>query len=677
MQTVTRFAGAGLAEVKCILWVQAFDAETKQMMLAMFSLGDVLAGAAVPTARLSASASVLLQLPEQRRSDFDHAGFSVWQLSNDLYSGTEGCRAWTEREGRNGSLSFQEMVSLVPALLLDPGPSQLCIDMCAAPGSKSQQLLQIMRAKAGKAEPEGLVVSADVSAQRACLALYRVLSNAESPASCAALANAKDFPHMLDPTGARLEFGGILADVPCSGDGTARKNGQIWRSWARKEALGLHSLQRNILLRALHLMPPGGTVVYSTCSLNPVENEAVVLWCLRKWRSKENVDVELLDTPALCLAKCGISAAPGLDRWVVPSPQRGGPLFSSWQEVPEELKGDGVAGTSLRQEMFADGCDDIGGFCAPKEMARCARLYPHRGDYGGFFVAVLRKGFPPAGTPAVKLTPIKMGDRGAGKKGNRGHPLMTSQFGPVRREDPWWAEIVKFFGVNAAWAEERLQKGLFFWQRLHGNEFPERLLLVSEAVAKLWAAVPAAPGRQPAWVRLGVILFEQLPKGFQTQAALSRWRISSEGAPRLGAVLGSRRACLPAGQLLAMLRAEHRQMDLELFSPQLLQLLVNARPEEGGTRYDCGAVLLGVEGLGLPGWETCWLPAVLTPRFLRLLVDDDASEGLAEAMEEDAKQQIPLSKQQVHPAPVSADHPAPPPGCWAGLAKAAHELCSR
>ena len=96
----------------------------------------------------------------------------------------------------------------------------------------------------------------------------------------------------------QLRFDRILCDVPCSGDGTLRKNIGIWKSWQPMDGNGLHalvtwlfsvsseinvpcSLQLRILQRAMKLLKSDGRIVYSTCSLNPVENEAVIAEALK------------------------------------------------------------------------------------------------------------------------------------------------------------------------------------------------------------------------------------------------------------------------------------------------------------------------------------------------------------------------------------------------------------
>merc|ERR1719410_2949012 len=80
----------------------------------------------------------------------------------------------------------------------------------------------------------------------------------------------------------QLRFDRVLCDVPCSGDGTMRKTPYIWKSWTHRDGLALHIRQLNILNRGLDVLKVGGRLVYSTCSLNPLEDEAVVCAALRR-----------------------------------------------------------------------------------------------------------------------------------------------------------------------------------------------------------------------------------------------------------------------------------------------------------------------------------------------------------------------------------------------------------
>ena len=81
--------------------------------------------------------------------------------------------------------------------------------------------------------------------------------------------------------------------MPCSGDGTFRKNMALWRNFNAHMGHGLHSLQLEILIKGLSLLKKGGRLVYSTCSFNPIENEAVVAAALKHYiKQVEIVDVK-------------------------------------------------------------------------------------------------------------------------------------------------------------------------------------------------------------------------------------------------------------------------------------------------------------------------------------------------------------------------------------------------
>jgi len=89
-------------------------------------------------------------------------------------------------------------------------------------------------------------------------------------------------------------FDRILCDVPCSSDAAIRKIPQKWSSWSPRESQTLHPLQMKILQRGLELLKVGGKISYSTCSLNPIEDEAVIAAILQMYGDKIRLlDVEL------------------------------------------------------------------------------------------------------------------------------------------------------------------------------------------------------------------------------------------------------------------------------------------------------------------------------------------------------------------------------------------------
>ena len=102
-----------------------------------------------------------------------------------------------------------------------------------------------------------------------------------------------------------MMFDRVLCDVPCSGDGTVRKNPLIWRSWTPYLGPSQHVLQTRIVTRGLQLLKVGGVLVYSTCSMQPAENESVVADALRRFKGQvELVDVsdKVGKNPVVCVS---------------------------------------------------------------------------------------------------------------------------------------------------------------------------------------------------------------------------------------------------------------------------------------------------------------------------------------------------------------------------------------
>eukprot|EP00927_Polykrikos_kofoidii_P068187 TRINITY_DN63559_c0_g1_i1.p1 TRINITY_DN63559_c0_g1~~TRINITY_DN63559_c0_g1_i1.p1 ORF type:complete len:780 (-),score=96.82 TRINITY_DN63559_c0_g1_i1:44-2383(-) len=604
-----------------------------------------------------------------RRREFDNAGMSVWEMDGLIYEASAEAKAWAERENRRGTLTFQEVVAMVPGLLLCPRPEDICLDLCAAPGNKSVQLLKAM--ERGTDSPRGAVLSGEIDAQRCCIVLPRLLAKASSAASCAVLANARHFPLLFDEiSGEKLAISRILVDVPCSGDGTARKNLQLWHSWRRREALALFSKQRNILLRALQLLSPGGLCVYSTCSLNPVENEAVVLSALRR-----NSRVELLDACSVFSSICSLRCEPGLTTWVVPSPQRRGPMYSKWADVPRDLRfGDcqTTCKTPLRSDMFPIDELQANTDISCDLVRNCSRFYPHHGNTGGFFVALFKKcgeaastasqlsshigtvvastnasprleQMPGAATTIDVLANADLSDDRAASAANpsskislaschssaRNHPLVSATWRRVSSEDEAWRSLSIFFGIDEAWASQQLSRGLLFWQCIGG--VPVRLSRVSIGVARLFDASPS-DRRTLSWVRIGTFLFEHLPKSFLTGVTATRWQVAAEGARTVSRIISRRIMVLQPREMVTLLRAPHRQYPMESWDGAVRDA-IQTGALEGNGRHNCGGVLIGVKYTHHDSRDV-WAPAALTPQLMRLLVGNEDAEALLEMLEE-------------------------------------------
>lgn len=147
--------------------------------------------------------------------------------------------------------------------------------------------------------------------------LVHQLRRLNSPASFVTAKDAQFWPMLLRGENTTDEeraqegmFDRVLCDVPCSGDGTARKNPGIWKHWTASSAHSLHPLQLSIALNGARLAKVGGYICYSTCSMNPIENEAVVAEILRSADGSLELVDKRPDMP-------GIVARPGWTSWKV------------------------------------------------------------------------------------------------------------------------------------------------------------------------------------------------------------------------------------------------------------------------------------------------------------------------------------------------------------------------
>ncbi|PPR07386.1 hypothetical protein CVT26_013702 [Gymnopilus dilepis] len=285
-----------------------------------------------------------------------------------------------------GNISRQEAVSMLPPLFLDVEPHHKVMDMCAAPGSKTAQILEALHAQdteTATSIPSGLLLANDSDNKRTHLLIHQS-ARLPSPALMVTNLDASNYPSIKVPLLAKngssrlgqLLFDRILCDVPCSGDGTIRKNMGIWKSWQPMDGNGLHALQVRILLRAMNLLEEDGLIVYSTCSLNPVENEAVVAEAL-----KSNTAFELVDVSSKLPH---LDRRPGLTSWRATADRTGATTFATYEDFMKSSVDD-----SLKAKMSE-------GHWPPQDaeslnLQRCMRIYPHLQDTGGFFVAVLKR----------------------------------------------------------------------------------------------------------------------------------------------------------------------------------------------------------------------------------------------------------------------------------------------
>ncbi|NXT20333.1 NSUN2 methyltransferase, partial [Syrrhaptes paradoxus] len=238
-----------------------------------------------------------------------------------------------------GNISRQEAVSMIPPLLLNVNPHHKILDMCAAPGSKTAQLIEMLHADMNVPFPKGFVIANDVDNKR-CYLLVHQAKRLNSPCIMVVNHDASSIPNLqIDVDGRKevLFYDRILCDVPCSGDGTMRKNIDVWKKWTTQNSLQLHGLQLRIATRGVEQLAEGGRMVYSTCSLNPIENEAVIASLLEKSQGA----LELADVSS---ELPGLKRMPGITKWKVML--KDGQWFEEWKDVPSNRQ------TQIRPTMF-------------------------------------------------------------------------------------------------------------------------------------------------------------------------------------------------------------------------------------------------------------------------------------------------------------------------------------
>jgi tRNA (cytosine49-C5)-methyltransferase len=162
-------------------------------------------------------------------------------------------------EHQLGYIYLQGAASMIPPVILQPKPGDKVLDMCASPGSKTTQMAAMMNNK-------GIIIANDnkivrlkpltLNLQR-CGVANTVLTRMEG--------------HWF-----KQKFDKILLDAPCSGIGTIRKSYQTIGMWNPNTIKKFGNIQKKLIKTAFNCLEEGGEMIYSTCTLEPHEDEAVV-----------------------------------------------------------------------------------------------------------------------------------------------------------------------------------------------------------------------------------------------------------------------------------------------------------------------------------------------------------------------------------------------------------------
>jgi len=290
--------------------------------------------------------SWLDEIGASRVSWFSGPG-SAWQMPFERGSAVGEIKRIMTALHDTGRITRQEAVSMLPVLGLGPLPGECILDLCASPGSKTTQICEHLG-------DSGAVVANEVISGR----VNTLVTNVQRHGSRSAVVVQHDGRHFPKVPGDG--FDGVLVDVPCTGSGTTRKNPDVWSKWLPSAGRSLHSLQSEILRRAIAVTKDGGRIVYSTCSLDPVENEAVVARALAEGKVRIVPARDLLP---------GVPSEDGKSEW--PRLDDSGEP-SEWEPLEENLM-------PPKDEVIAS------------QLGNCIRVWNDDIGGGGFFLAVLEK----------------------------------------------------------------------------------------------------------------------------------------------------------------------------------------------------------------------------------------------------------------------------------------------
>lgn len=178
-----------------------------------------------------------------------------------------------------GYFYTQEAASMIPPVVLGPKPDEIVLDIAASPGSKTTQIAQCM-------QNQGILIANDYTIER-MKPLSINLQRCGVTNTIITLMEGQWFKK------SGIEFDKVLVDAPCSGTGTIRKSLKTIGIWNPDMIRRLSTTQKQLIETGFNLLKKEGTLVYSTCSLEPEENEEVVNFLISKYENAKPEDIKL------------------------------------------------------------------------------------------------------------------------------------------------------------------------------------------------------------------------------------------------------------------------------------------------------------------------------------------------------------------------------------------------
>ena len=287
-ETQRRLEGEGFAIptpeknlVQHMLWTYGWPEVLAQKLQAHYPPADLLSmaqAAETPSAGLSIRVNTLKTTPSAYQALLTTAGWDSIQPDESLpealtipgFSGSPRQLPGYE----DGLFYIQDVASMWVSRLLDPQPGERILDMCAAPGSKTTHMAALMN-------NQGVITALDPKPERLAL-LQENLNRLQISIVETEVADAREWQATAPEGTTSTRYDRVLVDAPCSGSGTLRKHPEILLHLRKLELSSFTQQQTALLNRAFKHLKPGGTLVYSTCSILPIENNLLVARFLEK-----------------------------------------------------------------------------------------------------------------------------------------------------------------------------------------------------------------------------------------------------------------------------------------------------------------------------------------------------------------------------------------------------------
>lgn len=182
-------------------------------------------------------------------------------------------------EHQLGYIYVQDAASMIPPVVLSPEEGDYILDLCAAPGSKTTQLAQYMK-------NTGVLVANDAQGKR----LSALGINIQRCGVTNCIITKMDGERLTKKS---EQFDKILVDAPCSGTGTIRRNFKIAEMWSPGLVKRMATIQYKLLKNSFNLLKTGGEIVYSTCTLEPEEDEEIIHRLLTEFPNADLLDINI------------------------------------------------------------------------------------------------------------------------------------------------------------------------------------------------------------------------------------------------------------------------------------------------------------------------------------------------------------------------------------------------